>query len=76
MCSGTWEQLFLKSVTNYQSINQSILKITAAGLYKRIYYFTMPRHKVHGHVSNENGIACVIHSANTGFDNGFLMNCA
>ena len=30
----------------------------------------MPRPKVHGHVTNENGaIACIIE-----FDNGFLMN--
>ena len=48
--------------------------MTAAGLYKRIYYCTMP--KVHGHVTNENGaIACIIYSNDTGFDNGFLMNC-
>ena len=55
--------------------------MTAAGLYKRIYYLTTPRPKVHGHVTNENGaIACIIYSADTGFDNGFdngfLMNCA
>ena len=44
--------------------------MTAAGLYKRIYYLIMPRPKVHGHVTNENGaIACIIE-----FDNGFLMN--
>ena len=37
----------------------------------------MPRPKVHGHVTNENGaIACIIYSTDTGFDNGFLMNCA
>ena len=35
-----------------------------------IYYLIMPRPKVHGHVTNENGaIACIIE-----FDNGFLMN--
>ena len=44
--------------------------MTAAGLYKRIYYLIMPTPKVHGHVTNENGaIACIIE-----FDNGFLMN--
>ena len=43
--------------------------MTAAGLYKRIYYLIMPTPKVHGHVTNENGaIACIIE-----FDNGFLM---
>ena len=44
--------------------------MTAAGLYKRIYYLIMPTPKVHGHVTNENGaIACIIE-----FDNEFLMN--
>ena len=43
----------------------------------KFYYLTMPRPKVHGHVTNEYGaIACIIYSADTGFDNGFLMNCA
>ena len=55
------------------SINQTVLikvEMTAAGLYKRIYYLIMPRPKVHGHVTNENGaIARIIE-----FDNGFLMN--
>ena len=51
--------------------------MTAAGLYKRIYYLTVPRPIVHGHVTNENGaIACINYSADTGFDNGFLINCA
>ena len=51
--------------------------MTAAGLYKRIYYLTGPRPKVHGHVTNKNGeIACIIYSTDTGIDNGFLMNCA
>ena len=59
--------------------------MTAAGLYKKIYYLTMPKiyyltmpsHKVHGHVPNENGaIACIIYSVDAGFDKGFLMNCA
>ena len=53
--------------------------MTATGLYKRIYYLIMPRPKVHGHVTNEfeNGaILCIIYCADTGFDNGFLMNRA
>ena len=49
--------------------------MTAAGLHERIYYLTVPRPKAHGHVTNENGaIACIIYSADTGFDNVFLMN--
>ena len=51
--------------------------MTAAGLYKRIYYLTVPRPKVHGHVTIENGtIACIIYSTDTGFDNELLINCA
>ena len=60
------------NVIKYQSIRQYLkVETTAAGLYKRIYYLIMPRPKVHGHVTNENGaIACIIE-----FDNGFV-NCA
>ena len=47
--------------------------MTAAGLYKRIYYFTVPRPKFHGLVTNENeSIACTIYSPDTGFDNGVV----
>ena len=50
------------------------VKMTAARLDKRICYLTMPRPKVHGHVTNENGaILCIIYSANTGFDNEMYM---